>query len=197
MGLENKTQTRTATMQAVDDCFLGYIHIKYYSEFILFEKQKIAMKDLTFISENFFFKNIPPNIFKTKYYSYFILSDYAKGDYLFKENSDSDFFYFIKEGEVHLSMNNVNIREMNDIIKKLCEKIKQNDDLIGKLIIMLEWDNYSELELNRKRKVDLFFYGTKQILGVEEHCYDLKRNFSAKIITDKNKIFRISNKVEI
>ncbi len=127
-GLENKTQTRTATIQAITDCQLGYINIKYYHEFISYEKQKIASRDLNFILSNFFFKNIPQNTFKQKYFSDFISCDYTKGDFLFTENSEADYIYFIKEGEVHLSISHINLKEINSLIKDLSEKLKITED---------------------------------------------------------------------
>jgi hypothetical protein len=59
----------------------------------------------------------------------------------------------------------------------------------------LDFEEISEAEFLKKRKVELFYSGVKQVLGVEEHCFGLKRYCSAKVLATKNKIFKISIKV--
>lgn len=134
-GLENKTHTRTATIKAKEDCFLGIIDIKQYLELIYAEKQKIAIKDQLFILEHFLFKNISHNVFKLKYFANFICCKFIKDEYLFKQLSDLDYVYFILEGEISLSISNINFKEINVLIKNLCEKMKITDEIVSIIIL--------------------------------------------------------------
>ena len=131
MGLQNKTNTRTATIKAAGDCYLGYINIEQYYQFISSEKNQITNKEMIFIIQNSFFKKIPQNIFKTKYFNDFISINIMKGDYLFRENNESDYLYFIREGNIQLSISKINLKEINSLIKSFSSQIDITDDLIS------------------------------------------------------------------
>ena len=197
LGLENKSQTRTATIQALPDCYLGYINTDDYRSFISRENQNLITKNSDFLSENFFFKSISSIKFREKYLNDFICEEYKKGDYLFRQNTDFDYIYFICEGEVHLTINNTNFIQINTLIKTLCDNLNIPNIPFGIIIFNLDFGKTSELELSRKRVVELFYIGEKQIVGIDQQIYGGKRFYSAKVHSNFCKVFKISSKVLI
>ena len=100
----DKLTTRNATIKTIEDthfCCLGNHH---YNSYIRIEKQRLTNKEISFLVDNFFFKNIPYKLFEHKTFAYFYYGERTKGEIICKENHTLEYLYFIKEGKVELTI---------------------------------------------------------------------------------------------
>ena len=93
------------------------MHQDAYKTYLFNDKIKFLSKEITFLHTNFFFKSIKHEVFKEKYYNYFIYQDYNKKKTIFSQDENLDHIYFIKEGEIEVSMN-CNLISINELIIK-------------------------------------------------------------------------------
>lgn len=71
---------------------------------------------------NYIFKEIPLKFFKKNYYTDFLRLDFPKYTVIMKQNSPIEYVYFIREGEVELSME-LNLIQLTKLINSLQNKI--------------------------------------------------------------------------
>ena len=103
------------------DTHLLYILAENYNDFILTENLKSRLKEIKYLIECFFFNVVSLSCFQKKYFSNFIFHTFNRNDPLYFEDETIDFIYFIKEGEIELSLNK-NIIELQQLIKNLINK---------------------------------------------------------------------------
>ena len=92
-----------------------------YQDYISNEKQKSILKELNFLSKNFFFKTIPISVFKKKYFYDFVPLYLEKGKVIYDEKDKADCVYFVKEGEIELRIVS-NLLELSKKIENLVLK---------------------------------------------------------------------------
>ena len=63
--------------------------------------------------------------FRKKYFSDFTLHEYFRGDAIFEDKVKIEYLYFIKEGEVELTLN-INLFELTNLIKSFSELFKHD-----------------------------------------------------------------------
>ena len=114
---------RTETAICVEPTELIYIMNKLYINNILPKKSMILEKKTAFLGKNYLFNKIVPKKFTKRYFNYFSLDTYNKGDILFEENAELEYVYFIKEGNVNL-LTSKSILEMEMFINEINKKIK-------------------------------------------------------------------------
>ena len=102
-------------------------------------------KNSYFILENFFLKTISNCKFRKKYLNDFISEEYKFGDYLFKQNTELDYVYFISEIKVHLKIYNTNLIQINEMIKSLCDNLKITNIPFSKIFLYLDFGKNIEL----------------------------------------------------
>ena len=95
---------RTASIILTENCHLGKISQEIYNEFVLAEKQKSLTTELDFLTNNFFFDNIPIATFRSRYFYNFVKIEFSRGKILFKEKEFCEKLFFIKEGEIELKL---------------------------------------------------------------------------------------------
>lgn len=127
IALQNRNNIRTATLQAIEDCYLGRIQQELYHDYISNEKHKTILKEIDFLSSNFFFKSIPIGAFKKKYFYDFVAIEMNKGQYLYNEKDQPDLIYFIKEGEVELRITS-SLYELSKKVETLIDSTKAFDN---------------------------------------------------------------------
>ncbi len=113
--------SRTATIQANKDTYLCYIYSDHYRDYILAEKQKLKIKEIKFFVECFLYNLISIPIFEKKCFSNFTYHELFRNETLYFEDDSLDYLYFIKEGEIELSLNK-NLLELHVLIKTLITK---------------------------------------------------------------------------
>ena len=114
---------RTETAVCVEQTELIYIMNKLYINNILPKKSMILEKKTAFLGKNYLFNKIVPKKFVKRYFNFFSLDTYDKGDILFEENTELKYVYFIKEGNINL-FTSKSILEMEMFINEINKKIK-------------------------------------------------------------------------
>jgi CRP-like cAMP-binding protein len=185
----DSSKFRTATIRAEKDTHLGYIELEVYKEYVQIEKQRSKLKEISFLSENFFFKTIKKLVFQKRYFPLFIYEECYKGDILFRETNLSNNIFFIKEGEVELTINR-NVLELSQITKSLINLNIFHNENCEIYELKNEPNNFID-DLLKKKLNKLFFYGSKELLGLEEFFYDLNHLYSVKVTSDKVKLYKI------
>ena len=56
------------------------------------------MKEVLFLVDNFFFKNISPQYFEKKFLNHFIYEEKYINEFIVRESEPAEFIYFIKKG---------------------------------------------------------------------------------------------------
>jgi CRP-like cAMP-binding protein len=193
VALENKSKKRNATLIAEQDCFFAVLDQKTYSEQILEEKQRIKNKEITFLNELMFFQPIKRSQFEKKYFHEIIYQEYTRGEILFKEKHSVEELIIIKEGVIELSTIK-NILELHHMTKTLTSL----DGYLADLFV-----NENNLELNNKpkdfidkmtekKKLSLFKYSSREVMGVDEIFFGLNHLYNATVISERVKVYKIS-----
>jgi len=123
----------------------------------------------------------------------FIYKEYKKGEILFKENDPVTFLYLIKSGEVSITLNK-NLVNLDVLIDDLAKKIKyeyKQDEYTIKSDPFFIKEN-----IQIKNILKLFIFGTTEVMGGEEHYFELnKRLYDAKVTSEVLKCYIIDIKV--
>ena len=110
-----------------------FIKINTYEKFSKQRQESILMKNINSILEIPFFKGLNANIFKEKYFNFFTLYYYKNGEFIFKQDEKMNYIYFIKSGEIELTMES-SMEDINNILENIkiknSNELKQNDNII-------------------------------------------------------------------
>ena len=182
---------RNATLRTIENCYLGYIDINLYNANFLQDKIEIFNKKVNFLHSDFFFEKISLLKFERKYFNYFISETYENNNYIYNENTDSNFVYFIEEGTVELTTTK-SILEIQLLLKGLGKinsrmRAKLNYDKITSTSTDIK--NY----VTKRQMNKLLVLGKKNILGIESFYYQIPYLANARIISPKAKIIKIDN----
>lgn len=164
-----------------------------YLEYLKKERKKSRKDEIQFFLENFWFQSIHKMKFKNEYLNYFQVERYAKNKVLFEEGSAFSFIYFIYDGEVELSSQNSALG--NHLLLNSLRSVmtKENEDF--------EEINYSFLNnslkdleryLNKNTYQKFFLFQKKESIGIESFAYNLNYLYTAKVVSEKAMIYRIS-----
>ena len=96
---------RNATIRAETDVICASMKGADYLNIIEPKKRLEKMKEIKFVFNNFFFKNISIYLFEKNYYHLFSSCEYKKDDVVFNTGSPLQNLIFIKEGRVEYSIN--------------------------------------------------------------------------------------------
>lgn len=186
----DKQTTRNATIKTIEDTHFCFLHCQYYNSYLKQEKQRITLKEINFLLNNFFFDKIPFKIFE-KIFANFILEEKKKNDVIIREDSDVKYIYFIKEGIIELTMNK-SLQELYDLSSKLI-KTKTKEELnLNELTPLPEGHlTISQKILNRKIFNKLLLLNSKEIIGIDCIEFDIDYIYTAKVISETAKIYKI------
>ena len=170
------------------------INKKIYSTIINDQLQNIRQNELNYFHRGYFLKSVNKQYFQTHIYSKFNIKSYNIGEELFKENEKLNNFYIMKEGTLELSLNNISILELKELIIKLYDLIKKEINLDINLNKKINYP-YKEIinSLNLKRKF-LVYTCQKDIFGEYELCFNFPTVFTATVVSKDIKLFLYSYK---
>jgi hypothetical protein len=187
LAFENHSNVyQSSVISLYDDGYLGYINKKKYYLLIHEAVSKRNKKIFLLLVYLSFLKQTKLYLFEKKYLSFINDKVFEPNSELFKEGEESEYTYFISEGDFELSINK-NIIEVNEmiiyykkILKRLIEsnklesnkhnldydeELKQNNDII--LNKKYRSDDINEL-LMKKRYIKLNILHQKDILGLSD-----------------------------
>ena len=191
MALDAKT-TRNATIRTSSETTLLYIDATLYGENLAKEKQIIAIKEISFLQQSFFFSEMNFQVFEKKYYNFFILEDKIQGEIVCNENDNVNEIYFIRKGVISLYSTKSPI-EIHKFLNKLDKNNPKNQ--------MNKNTHYSTLksnirdlqkELFMKKSQRLFDINDCEIIGIESYFFNLPCFVTAIVKSKKAKVIKIS-----
>ena len=116
-----KKEEYLATAICNEPCQILYLNLNTYEKLVKQRKEVIDMKNILSILEVPFFKGLNANVFKEKYFKYFTLYNFKNGEFIFRQEEKMNNIYFIKSGEIELTMD-ASLYDINNIIEKLKKK---------------------------------------------------------------------------
>jgi len=188
-ALEEKVNKRNATIRAEEDCILGFLKSADYANMILPQRKIEKMKEVNFLINNYFFKNINVSFFEKNLFHHFILNEYSRGTVLFNSEDMPKNLIFLKEGQISLSIK-CSIFDINNIIEFICDKVilENSEELLQKKIItkgkirtlkryvdedevlsnLKEYTKEFNNEINKKRTFQIAMVNSAETIGLEE-----------------------------
>ena len=188
MALDANT-TRNATVKAKEDCVLLYIDAVLYGDNLAKGKKMIALKEINFIHQNYFFIDVNINTFERKYFNFFIIEDKKKGDIICSENTQCNFVYFIRSGDVCL-YSHKSVLEIHLFLNKLNSMMNGNENKEYGIMKSNIQDIKEDLSLRKKNKI--FLLSTGEIIGLEAFYFNTLYFTTAVVESDTAKIVKIS-----
>lgn len=183
---------RKATVKIDTECHLGSIDQKLYDDYLLKEQHKIILKEINFLLENYFFKNVKPYSFEKKYLSFLTYKELPRGYEIFKENSQVEELIFIKEGELELSLT-CSVMDIHTLVNHIFEnnpKIKERFNKNMQYELKVNPKVFGD-ELNKRKLYKLYKYIGVETLGLEEIHFQLNHIYRAKVTSEKLKFYSI------
>ena len=122
-----------------DYTVLMCINKQLYSKVINNIQKNKREKEIIFLHNHFYFKNINRIYFESKMFIKYKIDNYLKGNILINQGEQLNNFIFVREGTIETSINNISLLELANKIKSL------QDFIIGKA---------KEYDINAKNIID-------------------------------------------
>ena len=164
---------RNATIRAETELICGSMKGIDYLSIIEPKKRLEKLKEIRFIFNNFFFKEISIFLFEKNYFHLFSFCEYKKDDVIISTGSPLKDLIFIRDGEVSIEMTS-SVLNIQNLIKSLFEYIFSNE-----LFAQLPQNKQNKL-LNNKRIETIKNY-------INEPIFKKLRGFSIKFNEELNK----------
>ena len=186
LGEKNKNIHRTASIISLEKSIIGYIKNNDYSDCMKSTFDTLRCKNINLIKQIPLFQFISLDAFNEKYFNYFHLHIYKRGEIIFNQNDERKKIYIIREGEIELSMKS-SIKDLNKIIfkfspndilirNKIINKNKYNDDDLADL-----YNN--DNEINYWKILNHFSF---DIFGLEDCIFENNKYFVNSICKSEN-----------
>lgn len=212
-ALDSVERKRNATIRAEVDSVLASLTDQDYLKMISSKRKQEKMKEVGFLYENFFFREINSHIFEKHYFHLFSPHEFSRGYTLYRGGEIPKDLIILKEGKIEVTIT-CSVVDLHNLLKYLYEKLIttttfQNVSTKIKQLIskeqVIELKSYisdPELarmktqtevfvnEVNKVRTFDLCLLSGKLLLGVEEIFLDMPYISSAKIVTQKATLFK-------
>ena len=187
--IENKPLRNETAKCESNKVLLLAIDKKHYSSIINEQQKNMRLNDLDNFYNKYFFRVVNKDYFCDKVFPQFKIIEILMGNDLFKENETFTNFYIIKEGVLEISINNISIIELKDLIYKLKSQFKKYINIdINLRENMIHPYNIVKESLNLKRKL-LIFSSEKELFGDLELYFNLKSLFTGTVISKEIKLF--------
>ena len=183
-----------------DDLNILCIKADLYNEYVKRINSKIIGSQINFLLDNFYFHPLYKGFFEKYYFKYFELVEYKLKQIIVNEYDPVEYIYFIKSGCVKLSSTR-SIAE-NHILIELIKNIliKSNKDNMNE--IKYDTNNlynnvtnhleYFDKDMKKKNKVHIKTLQSNSCIGSECAYYGFRYLYTARVMTEKVEIYKIS-----
>ena len=191
----DKTTTRNATIKTVEDTDFCYLELDYYISYLKDEKRRLTMKEVLFLVDNFFFKNISPQYFEKKFLNQFIYEEKYKSEFIVRENEPAEFIYFIKKGTCDIYMKK-NIFEIYNLICYLSQLETDPNFNINECFDSNFKNDFFTLQNQFKevKKIKLFNLNIIDVIGLESIYFGLNYLYNVKVTSETITYYKIELK---
>lgn len=202
-AFEKSMKNRSATIKAGADCTLIWITNEIYELYIINEKSRLRLKEVSFLHENYFFNSVEIKFLAKKYFDYFTLFEQNR-EYLIQKQSDSEKnIYFIKEGILQITITS-NLMDLDILQKTLIKNYflaqnyydkEEHEKLKKQFLIDFKLKNRSEAFIERlqKQKIfKIFKLSEKEMCGIEPIFLQMNNYYNIRVHSEKAKLYKIS-----
>ena len=137
-------------------------------------------------------KNINLKRFSRKYFNLFVYEKYLNGTILFKENEPLNYVYFIEDGQVELTTTKTML-QIDIFLRGLQEKfsLKGDENILNYNALKARTKDLEDY-LNKTQNIKILIAGKNECLGIEPFFYGIPYYATAKVSSQRAKIFKIS-----
>ena len=192
IALSDDIKRRTASIISLERCYCGTLNINVYKSCIKDAQEKIRKMNITFLLSINVFHGIDSEIFDNKYFNFFKHIDLKRGDYLFKIGEIRNDIFFIKEGEIEITLY-ANFKELNYYINKKGGNTK--DEEIDEINKTKQSEKFNKFYFGKKKNFRLIIISEKEVIGLDEFVVDELYYLSARCVSDKGEIYAIDKKI--
>ena len=187
-----ENEKRNATIRVLEDSYLGYLSASLYKTNFFIEKKLAMQNKIIFLNTRFFFKNINLKRFSRKYFNLFVYEKYLNGTILFKENEPLNYVYFIEDGQVELTTTKTML-QIDIFLRGLQEKfsLKGDENILNYNALKARTKDLEDY-LNKTQNIKILIAGKNECLGIEPFFYGIPYYATAKVSSQRAKIFKIS-----
>jgi CRP-like cAMP-binding protein len=183
IALDNKSQKRTASMITIEETHLGILNKSSYINCVKEANDHVRKSNLLFLFDTQLLRGMErPEMFESKYFNFFVLNKYTRGEYILEENTKSNDYFFIKEGEYEVTMRK-SLKELNEIITHLGGSSDSDDNLFT-------IPDFSKI-YHEKMNLKICIIKEKDAIGFEDIIYKGNYICSVQCITAKGEAFSI------
>lgn len=185
IALNSENCRRTATIIAVKDSYIGTIRKDIYQTCIRDVLEKIRKINMESILSHKVFKGYNPDFFERYYFNYFKHISLGRRETLFEQGGKRNHIYFIKNGEIEISLQS-NMKEIDNIITSLGGEIDEKESKR-----LLE-DNYKMHKFyTSKRHFPVYIVKEREILGMDDYMINDIYFAHAKCVSQTAEVFSI------
>ena len=173
MALKKGDNRRTATIITKTDCIFGILEKDDYQISLKEHMEKARKISTEAIMNSKLFHNYREDLFDSHYFNCFKAIKKYKGEYIFKQNEQRNYIYFVKKGDIQIELYS-SWNGLDKILEILGNKnIKNRKELKDLIYTNEKLETFSQ----KKQKFNISIYSSGEILGLEEHVYPDKDFF--------------------
>ena len=181
-----------------DNLELFYFRNDIYNDYELNMRLKYAGSQDMFLLNNFFMSSIAKSTFEKVYLQYFEYMKFYSNQIILGENEPINYIYFIKRGNVKtysnrsIIQNHLLIQIIINIIKQKCPNIDSKNSYFNAYSNMkADFDKIKE-EMDFNQNTLIMNISEKQCIGFECFYFGFNSLYTAKAISEKVEVYRIS-----
>ena len=165
VALQKGDSRRTATIITKTDCVFGILERDEYQLLIKEYMEKARKINTEALLHTKLFYNYREDLFESHYFNCFKATKMRKSEYLFKQNEERKYIYFIKKGDVQIELLST-WNDLDKIIDSLGSKYITYNKSFKKLISSNE---KLQVFSQKMQKFNISIYSSGEIVGFEEH----------------------------
>ena len=185
IALGNETNKRTATVIAVKDSYIGTIRKDIYQTCIRDVLERIRKNNIESILSHKIFHGYNPDFFEHYYFNYFKFVTLTRSEELFRQGETRNEIFFIKNGEIEISMHS-RMKDIDEMIRAFGGEVDAKE--VKK---MLERNSKINKFYHLKRIFPIYIIKDKEILGMDDYALNDIYIANAKCVSQTAEIFSI------
>ena len=168
LELNSYNKRRNATIRTEEECLMFSLTQKLYNSILVQSINLIKEYDISFIKKNYFFGEISPKIFDKMYFSMFKLISKERNDIIYKQSTQLNSLFFLKEGDIKFEIN-ASVIDIYNLIKYYINYLTENRRLFNFTI-----EEIYDLNRNYSGDNEDFYTGNKPAI-FKDKIYEIKK----------------------
>ena len=206
MSLDKENGKRNASIRTEEDSVLVSLNLEQYENLLLDDNKKLKIIQVNFLCRNFFFHNISQKLFIKYYYPMFILMTKEKNDIIYKQESNCNSLFLLKEGIIKYEIYS-SIVDLHDLIiylinalsddnylkcsKEEIQSLKEKYLLNHNLITFRNNNIILHEKINKRYKFELSISNAYEVLGIHEFFLKIGHISTCYVISKEAKLFEL------